>query len=213
MRQSFQFLKSSVYLRLICTIVLGYGLTSNFTESIWKSLLKKEKPDPLQYQAFMGNFSTAVGVCTCIVTFFGANLICILGWRIAAMATPTLMAILAAPFFGYILLGLDRPDHLHLAVTIGTVQTLLYKTSRNVLFDPTTQIAYIPLDEETRVKGKAAIDTLCSRLGKGGSAFIQQMLLLVFRDIIGASPAIALIFYSVVLIWILAVNKLSDLFM
>lgn len=212
MKDSIKFLISSQYLRLIGMLVLGYGLSINFTEIMWKSLLKKKYPDPLDYQRFIGNFSSAVGVATCIVILFGVHVIRVLGWRVGAMATPALMAALAIPFFGCIFMGIDNPARLTTAVILGTAQSLLSKTSKYALFDPTTQMAYIPLDEESKVKGKAAIDVLGSRLGKSGGSLIQQGLVFLFGNILNASMAVSVIFYSVLLTWLSAANKLSGLF-
>lgn len=212
MVESAKFLASSKYLRLIATLVLGYGLSINFTEILWKSLVKKKYPDPLDYQRFMGNFSSAVGLGTCIVIFFGVHIIRILGWRVGAMATPGIMMLLAVPFFACIFMGIDSPVRLTAAVVLGTVQSLLSKTSKYALFDPTTQMAYIPLDEESKVKGKAAIDVLGSRIGKSGGSLIQQGLVFLFGNILNAAPAVAVIFYSVLIWWLTAANKLSKLF-
>jgi AAA family ATP:ADP antiporter len=123
------------------------------------------------------------------------------------------MALLAAPFFTCIIMGLDSPARLNTAVLFGTIQSLLSKTSKYALFDPTTQMAYIPLDEESKVKGKAAIDVLGSRIGKSGGSFIQQGLVFAFGNIINAAPVVAIIFYSVLLSWTNAANKLSGLFL
>ncbi len=212
MTESIKFLVSSQYLRLIGMLVLGYGLSINFTEIIWKSLLKKKYPDPLDYQRFIGNFSSAVGFATCIVILFGVHVIRVLGWRVGAMATPALMAILAVPFFLCIFMGIDNPARLSIAVALGTAQSLLSKTSKYALFDPTTQMAYIPLDEESKVKGKAAIDVLGSRLGKSGGSLIQQGLVFLFGNILSASGAVSIIFYSVLITWLSAANTLSGLF-
>lgn len=212
MVESAKFLASSQYLRLIATLVLGYGLSINFTEIMWKSLVKKQYPDPLQYQRFMGNFSSAVGLSTCIVIFFGVHVIRLLGWRVGAMATPAIMAVLASPFFACILLGLDSPARLRVAVVFGTIQSLLSKTAKYALFDPTTQMAYIPLDDESKVKGKAAIDVLGSRIGKSGGSLIQQGLVFVFGNIINAAPVVGVIYYTVLLMWMNAANRLSGLF-
>jgi ATP:ADP antiporter, AAA family len=212
MAESARFLASSQYLRLIATLVLGYGLSINFTEIMWKSLVKKQYPNPLDYQRFMGNFSSAVGVATCIVIFFGVQVIRVLGWRTGAVATPTIMALLAAPFFVCIFLGLESPGRLKAAVMVGTIQSLLSKTSKYALFDPTTQMAYIPLDKESKVKGKAAIDVLGSRIGKSGGSFIQQGLVFMFGNIINAASAVSVIFYAVLIAWFAAANRLSVLF-
>lgn len=213
MGDSAKFLASSQYLRLIAALVLGYGLSINFTEIMWKSLVKKQYPNPLDYQRFMGNFSSAVGLSTCIVIFFGVQVIRLLGWRVGAMATPITMAALSAPFFGCILMGLDSPTRLSAAVLFGTIQSLLSKTAKYALFDPTTQMAYIPLDAESKVKGKAAIDVLGSRIGKSGGSLIQQGLVFLFGNIINAAPVVGMIFYSVLFGWIAAASKLSTLFL
>lgn len=212
MTESFKFLASSQYLRLIASLVIGYGLSINFTEVMWKSLVKKKYPNPLDYQRFMGNFSSAVGLSTCIVILFGVHVIRILGWKVGAMATPAIMAILAAPFFACIFLGLDSPTRLHIAVVLGTIQSLLSKTSKYALFDPTTQMSYIPLDQDSKVKGKAAIDVLGSRIGKSGGSFIQQLLVFGFGNIINAAPIVAAIFYTILFAWLSAARKLSTLF-
>lgn len=212
MSESVKFLAGSQYLRLIATLVLGYGLSINFTEIMWKSLVKKRYPDALAYQRFMGNFSSAVGLSTCIVIFFGVHVIRILGWRVGALATPGIMALLAVPFFACILMGLDSPATLQVAVVFGTIQSLLSKTAKYALFDPTTQMAYIPLDEDSKVKGKAAIDVLGSRIGKSGGSFIQQGLVFMFGNILNAAPVVSIIYYTVLLAWMGAANRLSKLF-
>uniref|UniRef100_A0A7S1ZBM2 ADP,ATP carrier protein n=1 Tax=Ditylum brightwellii TaxID=49249 RepID=A0A7S1ZBM2_9STRA len=213
MTESAKFLASSQYLRLVAILVLGYGLSINFTDIMWKSLVKKKYPDPLDYQRFMGNFSSAVGLSTCIIIFFGVHIIRILGWRVGALATPGIMAVLAVPFFVCVFMGLEKSSLLNVAVGIGTVQCLLSKTSKYALFDPTTQMAYIPLDNESKVKGKAAIDVLGSRIGKSGGSLIQQGLVFIFGDILSATPAVAILFYSILLGWMSAANKLSGLFL
>mmetsp|Transcript_32158 Transcript_32158/g.48565 ORF Transcript_32158/g.48565 Transcript_32158/m.48565 type:complete len:569 (-) Transcript_32158:1513-3219(-) len=212
MSESTRFLASSEYLRLIAALVLGYGLSINFTDIMWKSILKKKYPDPLDYQRFMGNFSSIVGASTCIVIFFGVHAIRILGWRMGALATPAVMACLALPYFSSILMGVDQPKALHVAVALGTMQTLLSKTAKYALFDPTTQMAYIPLDDESKVKGKAAIEVLGSRIGKSGGSLIQQGLVMIFGDIISAAPALTVIYYCVLVWWAYSAHRLGILF-
>lgn len=73
-------------------------------------------------------------------------------------------------------------------------------------------MAYIPLDEESKVKGKAAIDVLGSRIGKSGGSFIQQGLVFLFGNIISAAPVVCCIYYAVLLTWVSAANRLSGLF-
>jgi len=214
MMESVKFLSSSQYLGLVTVLVLGYGIMYNFLEISWKSLVKRQYPDPLDYQRFMGNFSSIVGLATFVVIFLGSNIIKILGWRVGALATPAVMSIVAIPFFACtVFLGVENPAVLHSATMIGTAMILLSRSTKYGLFDPTTQMAYIPLDEESKVKGKAAIDVLGSRVGKSGASLFQQGLVVIFGNIIDASPAVMVVFYAVSIGWMMAANKLSVLYL
>ena len=215
MIESIRFLASSKYLGLMTILVVGYGLMYNFLEVSWKSLVKEKYSDKLEYQRFMGNFSSIVGSATLIVIFLGSNIIQILGWRIGALATPTIMCLVAIPFFTCtVFLNVQTsPNVLNASVSIGSLMILLSRSFKYGLFDPTTQMAYIPLDENSKVQGKAAIDVLGSRLGKSGASLIQQGLVLMFGDIIKAAPIIMFIFYSVSIAWIAAAKGLSVLYL
>jgi len=211
--ESVKFLASSQYLRCLATLVISYGLMYNFTEISWKSLLKKKYPDALDYQRFMGNFSSIVGASTFAVIFCGSNLIKHLGWRIGSAATPLVMATVSIPFFiMLVFMDLSKQSVLGQAVSVGTALILLSRSFKYGMFDATTQMAYIPLDEESKVKGKAAIDVLGSRLGKSGASFVQQGLVLAFGNIINAAPVIGILYYSIAASWLSAVYTLGRLY-
>eukprot|EP00953_Heterococcus_sp_UTEX-ZZ885_P016369 9206-Heterococcus_DN1.PRE.4 len=173
-------------------------------------------------QSFMGSYSSALGAATFLVIFGAGNLIKHLGWKTGALAAPLSMALLAAPLFaavwgGGLLAGGGKSagnsdGALKLAVMVGAVQSILSKSAKCALFDPTLQMAYIPLDNESKVQGKAAIDGLGSRLGKSGGSLILQGLVLAYGSVLSASPAIAVIFYSVLAAWTAAASRLAVMF-
>lgn len=214
MSESVAFLASSKYLRHLATMVVSYGLMYNFCEISWKSLLKKKYPEALDYQRFMGNFSSTVGASTFFVIFGGSNLLKHLGWRIGALCTPFVMFILAIPFFAsLVFFDLENnPVVVQTGVAIGTTLILLSRSFKYGMFDATTQMAYIPLDEESKVKGKAAIDVLGSRLGKSGASLIQQGLILKFGNILSAAPIVMVCYNVIALGWLHSVVKLSVLY-
>ena len=125
-----------------------------------------------------------------------------------------MMAVLAAPFFGAIFvkgLGASKQTLL-VAVAAGALMSVLSKATKYALFDPTTQMAYIPLDAESKSKGKAAIDVLGSRVGKSLGALLLQACVVYFGSALRASYVVGAMFYMVLVSWIVSANRLADLF-
>ena len=218
--ESLKYLASSKYILCIAAIVICYGVCINLLEVTWKAQLKLQYPDPNDYNTFMGYFSTATGITTLFMMLFvGGNLLR-RSWKLTAMLTPAILLITGVAFFGIILfkdmmaisiIALGTTP-LFLAVMVGTVQNVLSKASKYSLLDPSKEMVYIPLDPETKVKGKAVIDIVGSRFGKSGGSLIQQVLLLFFGTLSAITPYIAVCLFLFIAIWIAAVSSLSKQF-
>ena len=82
-------------------------------------------------------------------------------------------------------------------------------------FDATKEMSYIPLDQESKVKGKAAIDVVGSRLGKSGAAWIQIILI----SMVGTGSVLSITHYLLpligctVLFWIFSVRQVNKQFL
>jgi AAA family ATP:ADP antiporter len=209
LKESLKYLASSKYVLCLSAIVICYGVCINLLEVTWKAQLKLQYPDPNDYNTFMGYFSMATGLTTLfMMLFIGGNLLR-KSWRMTALLTPLILLITGVSFFSFVIfkdmlagyIALLGTTPLWLAVVVGTVQNVLSKASKYSLLDPSKEMVYIPLDPETKVKGKAVIDLVGSRFGKSGGSIIQQVLLLFFGTLSAFIAA-----------WIMAVNSLSKQF-
>ena len=89
MKESAKFLLSSPYIRDLALLVISYGMCINIVEVSWKAKLKQAFPNPNEYSAFMGNFSSATGTVTLIMMLLGRSIFAKFGWRFAALVTPS----------------------------------------------------------------------------------------------------------------------------
>ena len=118
------------------------------------------------------------------------------GWGIAALVTPINLLVTGSIFFALILFNAPLTPFiaalgttpLMLAVIVGAAQNIISKGSKYSLFDPCKEMAYIPLDAESKTKGKAAVDVIGNPLGKSGGAFIQQFLIFAFGSLAASTP-------------------------
>ncbi|KAK9266300.1 hypothetical protein L1049_001822 [Liquidambar formosana] len=172
--ESLKFLVSSRYIRDLATLVVAYGISINLVEVTWKSKLKAQFPSPNEYSSFMGDFSSATGIATFTMMLLSQWIFNKYGWGAAAKITPTVLLLTGVGFFSLILFGDPLVPTLAkfgmtpllAAVYVGAMQNIFSKSAKYSLFDPCKEMAYIPLDEDTKVKGKAAIDVVCNPIGK-----------------------------------------------
>jgi AAA family ATP:ADP antiporter len=73
-------------------------------------------------------------------------------------------------------------------------------------------MAFIPLSSEDKLKGKAAIDGVGSRLGKSGGSLVHQILLVIFTTISASAHFVAAILFLAIFFWIGAVLALGKQF-
>jgi len=221
-KESFLYLIRSKYLGCIAILVISYGIAINLIEVTWKSQLKLQYADPNTYNMFMGRFSQITGVVTIFMMLFvGGNLIRRLGWGRAALVTPIVLLITGIGFFGFVIFRDNLSGFiahfgttpLMMAVIFGTVQNILSKSSKYSLFDPTKEMTYIPLDQEQKVKGKAAVDVVGARLGKSGGALMQQGLIIALGSIAAMTPYVGGILLVIIFLWIVAVKSLNKQFL
>merc|ERR1719326_1722015 len=95
------------------------------------------------------------------------------------------------------------------AVIVGAAQNVFTKSAKYGMFDPCKEIAYIPLDNESKTKGKAAIDVIGNPLGKSGGSFIQQFLIVSCGSLAASAPFLAVLLGLIVVSWIGSARALA----
>ncbi len=219
--ESFGYILKSKYLGCITLLVVGYGICINLVELSWKSQLKLQYPNSNDYNAFMGYFSTVTGLVTVLMMLFVAhNIMRKTSWTTAARITPIVLLITGGAFFGFVVfkdhltgyIAMLGTSPLMLAVIFGAAQNIMSKSTKYSLFDPTKEMAYIPLDSELKYKGKAAVDVVGARLGKSGGSIVQQVLIVSLGSMAAIPPYAAGLMMLVIVVWIVAAGALGKRF-
>ena len=220
---SMRLLAGSKYLACLAFMVLAYGISVNLVEVSWKHYVNLlVNGDPAEYTRFQSQWMTYTGISSIILMLFGtSNSLRYLGWGKTALITPVVLFIASILFFGSIGLeefimgffgSLASFSPLLIAGIAGGFHNTFGKSSKYSFFDPTKEIAYIPLDEHTKKTGKAAIDGVGGRLGKSGGSLINLLLVSALGSIEATTPYVAFITLIVLALWIVAAKSLNTQF-
>jgi len=221
LKESFKIIMSSPELLFIALLIVAYGVTINLVEVQWKHQLGVFfNGDKIKYNAYMGDFSRANGIIAILFgLFIGSNILRTFSWFSSAAITPIVTFVGGTFLFLFIiskdlvepLLAILSTDKVTAACALGFIVVVFAKSVKYTLFDPTKEMAYLPLNEELKSKGKAAVDVIGGRLGKAAGGWAQMFLFTVFmtKDVVAIAPAAFGAFVLVATGWLLAVKVLS----
>lgn len=226
--ESIKIIFRSPELGFIAILIMAYGVTINLIEVQWKNQLGLYfAGNKAGYNAFMGNFSTLQGVFIILFGWLvGSNVLRRVSWFSAAVVTPLAITVGGVIFFAFIfarewvefILQAMSVHPVVAASFLGAGIVIVSKGIKYSLFDATKEMAYIPLDDELKTKGKAAVDVIGGRAGKAGGAFVQSNLQMIFaataihtgvNAVSITAPYAFVVFLVVCVLWLFAVKGLS----
>ncbi len=226
--ESFAYLFKFKYLGYLALIVLCYNAATNLFQTIW--YYQQETTfigDKAQLMFYNGKITLYAAILSTIIDFvITGNVIRRLGWTTAALATPILFSFLGIFFFtSTILTGLGADlnyiwllvglNPMYALVNLGAIQEVSTRALKYTVFDASKEIAYIPINPESKKKGKAAIDGVGSRFSKSTSSLLVQILLIlasssIYEANIGdITIPVIMIIIMLIALWLFSVYKLS----
>ncbi|MEI8320399.1 MAG: Npt1/Npt2 family nucleotide transporter [Alphaproteobacteria bacterium] len=221
--ESFRYILTSKYVGYIAIISIAYNISINFVEVTWKSQIEKMYPDPSQMESYFSLITIYIGILTCAIGFFGAGFIRRFSWKTSALVTPVAMLVAGSLFYWVTLKGeslywltqLICMSPVAFSVWIGQIHNLTSRSCKYSFFAATREMAFIPLDAELKVKGKAAVDVLSGRVGKFGASLIQSVLLSLsaLSTQTTIAPFLMVASLLVIVVWMWSINRLNKEFL
>jgi len=217
--ESFKYIARSKYLWLMLICSASFGLSMNLVEAVWKAKIKELYPSVTEFAAFSSIYILWTGVVIMILTVVGTNIMRTRSWFTAAVITPIVILITGSMFFVLVVFdevifsfyeGAIITTPLALAVSVGAIQNILSKGSKYSIWDTSREMLYIPLDQELRTKGKAAVDVISPKIGKSASGLVQSVIFTILPTATynSISSSLMVIFIVVCLLWIYSVRKI-----
>lgn len=213
-RECIKHIMSSKYLTCLSLIVIGYSIAINFTDVLWKEQLKKYFSDPVDMLNHLNQVTIGIGIAATIGSILFSFIVRRLGWTFVSLLTPVIMVIMAMGFFSFLFFEQSLytftmmffgATPLFMTVCLGSLQNCLSKGCKYSVFDSSKELAFLAIDPESRIKGKAAIDGFGASIGKSGSSLTYQGIILTMGSISLCSPYIAMILSVVFVAWIYSV--------
>lgn len=211
----------STPLLCIALMVVGFAVTGNLIEVVWKENVRSLYPSPQAYNAYINQLTSLIGLAAVCMALVSRWIFQRMSWCTAALITPLMLLFTSGFFFAALLLPQETLSPISaffavapisLVVILGSIHYVLSLTAKYTLFDISKEMAFLSIDKEERLKAKSVIDSIGSRLGKSGASCLFQFLLIAFGSTAGHYSIIGMASIGIISVSIIATARLGGYF-
>lgn len=212
--QSFLKVFTSNYLMTLAAVCLTLNMVMNLTDVVWKNEILKVHSSPGDFTSYLSHVTMLTGIISTMFT------LCVcrqslrrFGWTRTALITPYIALVTGILFFTSIYLQeySTLPVSFMVVPFLGSLHVCLSCGAKYTLFEPTKEMAFIPLSAEEKLHGKAVIDGLGARLGRTSSSIIYQLLLVSLPTITACTPIVGCLIVLVIVLCIACIMSLGNM--
>lgn len=202
----------------IATLVVGFALTSNLIEVVWKDTIRQVYSSPQSYNAYVNQLTSFIGMGSVVMALVSRSLFRFFNWSSIALVTPISLFVTSSIFFFCLHVPSESlspyasifgMNPLYLVMTLGSFYYVLALIAKYTIFDMCKEMAFLSVAVDERMRAKSVIDSVGSRLGKSGSSCLYQVLLIVFGSTAGHISIVGVTVVLVIGISIVATKKLG----
>lgn len=210
----------SEYVWYVALLVFCYAAIITLVETTWKAQVIALYVSKADQMAFQADYTLYTAMATVVMNALSKSVIEKLGWTAGAIITPISCGVLGSLFYA-LMVGSEfmwLPEFMQanivpLAVGVGSVSVVLSRGAKYSFFDPTKEMAFIPLDKRVSMHGKAIVDGMSSKFGKSfGGWFISSSTMLLGVDLDGLCSMLAILVVVLSVFWLVAVLRLGVLY-
>lgn len=181
MRQGLKLALQTPHVLYLTVCIISFSVLCNVYENAVRNIILNYYTHENDVFQFWGQFFLGKGLLVIFANLISRTLLKRIGWFWVAVTTPiisisSIHLILSIPSFhlDQLLLG---QTHSLLWLLAALLQ--LNFAVKYAFFDPTKEMAYIPLSPDQKTYGKTVADGLGSRIGNIGSGVVQSIAIVV----------------------------------
>ena len=211
LRQGIKLALTTPHILYLTLCIISFSILCNIYENSVRNIILQHYQSEQAVFKFWGSFFMGKGLLVVSANILSKFLLRRVGWFYVAITTPIVS-------IASIHIALSIPS-LNLVSIFGQTQYLLSLLAlllqlnfavKYAFFDPTKEMAYIPLTDAQKTYGKTVADGLGSRAGNIGSGLVQTIAIFAASgsDFLQVAPYLLVICSALSAVWIWAISNL-----